>query len=584
VSSGPAVLSRSHPLASLLRALAPFRGRLVLAAAIFFVKDSPIWLLPTITAAVVDIVVKGGPLASLGWLAAAACALLLQNYPTHVAFTRLYMGSVRALGAGLRNEMTARLQTLSIGFHSRASAAVMQNKVVRDVENVELMFSQTGNPAASAVFVFCGAIVMTAVNVPQFLPVYALCVPCGVGVWWAMRRRALQRNEEFRLEMERLSSQVGEMTTLMPITRAHGLEEVATARVAQAAENVRSRGLNLDLLNGRFNAASWIVFQLLSVGCLLLAAALAVAHVITISPGQVVLLATYFSSLTGTVTTVLNLAPLVSKGSESVRSLAELVEEPDLELNEGKAKVARVTGQIELVGVTVVYPESSAPALDRVSLRIEAGTTVAFVGHSGSGKSTLMNTVLGFVRPSVGAVRLDGVDMATLDLREVRRHISVVPQESVLFEGTIRDNVSYGLDRVDESRLVAALRDANALDIVEGLPRGWDTVVGERGARLSGGQRQRLSIARALIRNPQILLLDEATSALDSESELKIQSALEKLTAGRTTLVVAHRLSTVKRADVIVVLEGGRIAQTGSHAELLAAGGRYAELWGMQTS
>jgi ATP-binding cassette, subfamily B, bacterial len=131
---------------------------------------------------------------------------------------------------------------------------------------------------------------------------------------------------------------------------------------------------------------------------------------------------------------------------------------------------------------------------------------------------------------------------------------------------------------------VAALRDANALDIVEGLPRGWDTVVGERGARLSGGQRQRLSIARALIRNPQILLLDEATSALDSESELKIQSALEKLTAGRTTLVVAHRLSTVKRADVIVVLEGGRIAQTGSHAELLAAGGRYAELWGMQTS
>jgi ATP-binding cassette subfamily B protein len=178
---------------------------------------------------------------------------------------------------------------------------------------------------------------------------------------------------------------------------------------------------------------------------------------------------------------------------------------------------------------------------------------------------------------------LDGVDMQTLDLRTARRHVSVVPQESVLFEGSIRDNVTYGLGDVGEAAVMGALESANARDFVEALPAGLETLVGERGARLSGGQRQRLSIARALIRDPRILLLDEATSALDTESEMKIQGALATLMAGRTTLVVAHRLSTVRAADRIVVLEAGRAVEIGTHAELLKRSGRYAELHRLQT-
>lgn len=564
--------------------LRPYRARLGGAFAVFVVKDSPLWVMPVISGAIIDTVVAGGPAPRLAWLAAGAVVLLVLNVPTSVVFVRLYNGAVRDLGTRLRNGLTQRLQSLSIGFHSRSSAAVIQSKVVRDVENVEMMFQGAGPSALSAALVTIGAVTMTALSAPQFLLVYLLTVPISVTLTAVMRSRSARRNETLRREIERLSSRVGEMASLIPVTRAHGLEHVASERVAVSAEGVRTAGLHLDVLNGRFGAATWVAFQVLGVGCVVLAAWVSIEGWLPVSAGQVVLLGSYFALLTGALTQLLALLPVVTRGNESVKSISEVLQEPDVERNEGKQVVDAVRGRLELDGVAYSYPGGTSSALADVDLLVEPGETIAFVGSSGSGKSTLLNLVLGFLRPTEGRILLDGRDMEELDLRTARRFVSVVPQESVLFEGSIRDNVTYGLDDVSDDRVLDALERAQALDIVDALPEGWRTVIGERGARLSGGQRQRLAIARALVRDPRILLLDEATSALDAESEQKVKDALAELMRGRTTLVVAHRLSTIRSADRIVVLDAGRVVEVGSHEDLLAAEGRYARLHRFQSA
>lgn len=288
--------------------------------------------------------------------------------------------------------------------------------------------------------------------------------------------------------------------------------------------------------------------------------------------------------LTAPIKRITGVSEFMQRGlaaSESVFALLDTPSEPDT----GKVAIGRANGQIEFEHLSLSYQEDGRLALHDICLQIPAGQSIALVGASGSGKSTLANLVPRFYQPSSGRITLDGHDLADLTLASLRANIALVSQEVVLFNDTIAANIAYGQMReVPEAEIVAAAQAAHAMEFINEMPQGLNTLVGERGVKLSGGQRQRIAIARAILKNAPILILDEATSALDSESERHVQAALETLMKGRTSLVIAHRLSTIEKADRIIVLQKGEIVETGTHRELLAKGGVYAQLHRIQFS
>lgn len=576
--------SGENPLKTLWYLYQDQRTNLALAFIFFAIKHAPAWVIPLATANIIDVLVYKQPLQNLWWNAGLLIFVTLQNFPVNLLYVRYLAFAYRNVEFRLRSALVERMQQLSMGFYLKTNAGALQTKVIRDVENIEGMVRNAADGGFAAINSLLGAVIITAIRIPEFLPFFLFLGPIIAIVIIKLRKTMNERNEAFRGEVEEMSARVNEMTTLIPITRAHGLEASALRQMYDSFSNVRRAGLSLDAFNARFQAAAWVIFQMANVCCLVVAAYCSYQGYFGVSTGDVVLLSAYFGQLIGSVILLSSLAPFIAKGLASVKSLGEVLESPDLESNSGKKKVDVVEGRVEFREVSMMYPGASTWALDSINMKAEPGKVVALVGPSGSGKSTFINLVIGFLRPSRGQIFLDGQLMSTLDMRTVRKFVSMVPQESVLFDGSVRENVTYGIENVTEARLVTALKDANAWEFVNQLPEGIETVVGERGARISGGQKQRLAIARALIRNPRILILDEATSALDSESEKLIQEALAKLMKDRTTFVVAHRLSTIMRADEILVLNQGELVEHGTHQQLLAKNGLYYRLFSAQTN
>lgn len=573
---------RGSPFVMLISFYKSCWTKLVGSAACFVIKHTYVWVLPVATAAIINAITERDPKTPQIILANALFLIFLgiTNIPFNHLYTHFNSSSVRAVEAGLRSALVRKLQILSIAFHNRMQSGRLQSKIMRDVESVEALSRQVFE---SVVSIALNLVVSFAVTLSRSWIVFIfflLTVPVAALLVVAFRKRIGSRNMEFRVAMEEASGAVMEMVELVPVTRAHALEEWEIDRMKAQLVEVASKGYRLDLIQSFFGSLSWVSFQFFQLFCLIFTGILAMKG--KISVGDVVLYQTYFTTIVNQVSTLITLLPSISKGLESVTSIGDVLLSDDIEENEGKKKLSCVRGEIAFENVSFSY-NSSREILRGLDLQVRPGETVAFVGGSGAGKTTILNLIIGFYKATSGRVLVDGEDIRDLDMRSFRERLAVVPQNSVLFSGTIRDNITYGLPGITDAQLAAAVEAANLTEMIAAMPEGLETRISEHGANLSGGQRQRISIARAIIRDPSIIVLDEATSALDSISEKKIQEAIGNLVRGRTTFIVAHRLSTIRNADRIAVISEGRCVEIGSYEELMEKKGAFYALKKLQS-
>lgn len=550
-------------------------GRLALALIFFIIKRTPEWALPLVTANIINIATNpaGHSLHELWVSAAIMVALIVQNVPTNYVYFKAYRRAIRSVEAELRQALVRKMQQLSIAYHKEMRSGRLQSKIMRDVEAIETLSAQFFVGLLQIALDLFVALFITAGKSAIVFFFFLITIPLAVALITLFRRRIRRRNQEFRKEMEETSAMVVEMVELIPVTRAHGLQNYEINRMGRQMQKVSERGLSLDVIQELFGSMTWVTFQLFQLFCLCFTGYLAYRG--QISVGDVVLYQSYYAIVVHQVSNLVGLLPSISKGMESVRSVGDVLAARDTEHNCGKEELDDVRGDVEFCDVSFSYPGGDQAVLRHLNLHVREGETVALVGPSGAGKTTILNLLLGFDTPSEGCVRVDGHALTDINLNSLRHHLAVVPQNTILFSGTLRDNITYGIDRVTPQQLQTVVEAANLTELIRELPEGLDTPVNEHGANLSGGQRQRISIARALIRDPRMILLDEATSALDPVSEQRIQSALERLCHGRTTLIVAHRLSTVRNADRIVVVDDGHCVESGTYDELMAKKGAF---------
>ncbi|MEA3250068.1 MAG: lipid A export permease/ATP-binding protein MsbA [Pseudomonadota bacterium] len=400
----------------------------------------------------------------------------------------------------------------------------------------------------------------------------------GLAVSYASKR--------FRRISRRIQHSMGDVThvasealTGYKVVRTHGAEDYEKRRFAAASAYNRDQSLKEALTK----ATSTPIIQLLVAMALagLVWLAMAPSLMANMTPGEFVAFITAAALMANPIKQLTDINSVIQKGLAAASELFRLLEVP-VEIDEGRREPAAIAGRVAFEGVHFAYGDDQPDVLKGIDLHVEAGEMIAIVGRSGSGKSTLVNLLPRFYRPTRGRVTIDEVAVEDYRLSPLRRQIALVSQQVTLFNASVAANIAYGVPDADREAVEVAARAAYADEFIAQLPQGYDTVVGDNGVMLSGGQRQRLAIARAIFKDSPLLVLDEATSALDSESERYIQRALEEVCRGRTTFVIAHRLSTIERADRILVMEQGRIVESGSHSELLERKGAYASLYRLQ--
>ncbi|MDO5614476.1 MAG: ABC transporter ATP-binding protein [Paracoccus sp. (in: a-proteobacteria)] len=511
-------------------------------------------------------------------IAAAAGLLALYAVNAGLLVVVIYWG--HKLGINIETVMRARafdhLTRLSWRWYDRTRTGKLVARVTRDLEEIGEVAHHGPEDAFIALMTFIGAFILMFWINPQMAVIVAVIVPAMLALVIVYGGRMTRTWRAIYSRVGDFNVRLEEALGGVRVVQAFGNESHESDLFA--VDNARYRDAKLDAYRvmAASSALQYMGLRLVQVVVMVVGAGFVLNGALTTGGfvGFLLLVGVFYRPLEK-IAAVIETYP---RGIAGFRRYQELLAtEPEIADAPGAIAAPALRGDIRFDRVSFEY-DAGRPILRDIDLTIRAGETVAFVGPSGAGKTTLLALLPRFYEPTAGRITVDGLDLPQMQLHSLRRQIGLVSQDVFLFGGTLRENIAYGRLGATDAEITEAAAQAQLTSLIASLPEGLDTIVGERGVMLSGGQKQRVAIARAFLKNPPILILDEATSALDSQTEREIQSALDRLAVGRTTLVIAHRLGTIRGADRIVVMDHGRIAETGTHAELLALGGVYAGL------